>query len=569
MTHSAVPNEPTLAESLSRSPGRSAFTFRWLSFLARFSDFAGLCFVIGFSCRAMEAGATTYYVDPAAGNDANAGTSQSAPWQTIPGTRTTSDTDFLRSKWGSIVKYGPLVQPGDIIETKAGSSMTSAIGGRLRIDGNFFANGTSSNPIVIRVSSNWGAGTFIYNASGMSIPTYYPAVVIDNINYIQLRGGDATRRFSIVNASGGGWGIIASGLSGAKQVGVVLDYIELANNSYGGSSIYYSDNWTISNSIAHDNGSIGFDTGGLSDNNANNGVYSDDEAYHNGVSPTGGIANGFGLYGSTKITFLRCKSHDNIRDGFDFGTTSNTNSTSATVINSSSYNNGEDGFGANGGTAGMQTFNYINVISFNNAMSGWQIYDGAIVGIYHSVGHGNGTSPGFSGNILTYAGAGSTPPRITLRNNIFYKPKFHAQIGSYTSPGGNPIIDSNNNIYVPRSADTEVGFEFPYGTDISYVNPPSFIGAKDKLGIAQDPGFVSAVSTTDFLANNYHLSTGSISAFNAGMALSSITSDPTMLTIIAIDRDGMTRSATPDIGPYQYIAASSTVAAPAALRIVP
>jgi hypothetical protein len=534
-----------------------------------FLNFAAICLAIGLSSSALEARATTYYVDPTAGNDFNAGTSQATPWKTIPGTRTTNNSDFLHNSWGNIVKWNMYIQPGDIIELKAGTSITSAEGGRLLVDGNFFKNGTSTNPIVIRVSSSWGTGNFMYNASGMTIPAYSSAVVIDRIDYVQIRGADAAKRFSVVNASGGGWGIIASGLSGTRQVGVVLDYLELANNSYGGSSISSSDNWTISNSIAHNNGSIGFDTGGINDMNANNGFYSDDESYNNGGNSTGGIAHGFGLYASTNITYLRCTSYNNNRRGFDFGTVSNTNNASATVINSSAYTNGEDGFAANGGTMGTQVFNYINVISFNNASSGFSVYDGPIVGIYHSVAHSNGVRSSFGGNIAMFTDAGFPPPHITLRNNIFYKPKTFVQIYEYDSPGGDPVVSSDNNIYVPRSFDNEFGFEFPYGTDISYTNPPAFIGANDKLGTAKDPGFVSAGSTTNFLANDYHLSSNTSLAISSGAILSSITSDPTLLNIIAKDRDGKTRSSPPDIGAYQYAGPSSGLSSPTNLRFLP
>jgi hypothetical protein len=562
-----VRNVHTVFEYLSCGPCQIELASQLPRCLTRFSSLATLCLAIGLSSGVLEARATTYYVDPTAGNDSNAGTSQMAPWKTIMGTRTTDNSDFLHRSWGSIVKDGPLIQPGDIIEIKAGTSMTSAEGGRLYIDGSFYENGNAQNPIVIRVSSNWGSGDFTYNATGMTIPVYQPAVAIDRRDYIQIRGADANRRFSIINASGGGWGIIANGASGTKQVGVVLDYLELANNSYGGSSISYSDNWTISNSIAHNNGSIGFDTGGLNDQTADNGLYSNDEAYNNGLDPQGGIAHGYGLYASTNITFLRCISHDNVRDGFDFGTVSNTNSSSATVIDSASYDNGEDGFGANGGKAGTQTFNYINVISFNNSMSGWQIYDGAKVGIYYSIAHSNGVHSSFGGNILTYAGEGFPPPTITLRNNIFYKPKAYAQISSYRSSGGSPIISSNNNIYVPRSSDNEVGFEFPWHTEHSYTTPPSFIGADDKLGTDYDPGFVSASSITDFLANDYHLASPESPAVHSGALFSSITLDAELLDALTKDQDGKTRSSPPDIGNF-HCTAVSKLATPLNIRLI-
>jgi hypothetical protein len=145
---------------------------------------------------------------------------------------------------------------------------------------------------------------------------------------------------------------------------------------------------------------------------------------------------------------------------------------------------------------------------------------------------------------------GYPPLQITLRNNIFYKPKRFAQISSYNSPGGNPVINSDYNIYVPRFSNGETGFDYPWGTYRSYTSPPAFIGTHDKLGLAYDPGFVASASTTDFASNNYHLSSSSSSASNAGVTLSGISR-------AATDRDGRVRGNPPDIVPYEYGAATA------------
>lgn len=526
---------------------------------------------MGLSIATFEARATNYYVDPTSGNDANAGVSQTAAWKTIPGMRTADDSGFLQGAWGAISPSNP-IKAGDSIEIKAGTAITKASGGRLQIDATYYQDGTSANPIVIRVSANWGDGTFLYDGNGIYIPRYYPLVAIDRRDYIQLRGANPNRRFVIKNAAGGGWGIMIDGslYSSKKQVGIVLDYLELANNLYGGSSISYSDDWTISNSVSHDNGEIGFDTGALNDTNANNGMYSDDEAYRNGMTvDSSGIAHGFGLYGSTDITFLRCTSHDNGRDGFDFGTSTNTNSSSATVINSSSYGNGEDGFGANGGTEGTQKFNYVNTIAFNNGSSGWNIYDGAQVRIYHSIAHSNGEDPGFGGNIKTYTEEGFLPTIISLRNNIFYKPKKFAQIGSYRSLGGQPIVSSDNNLYIPRLSDSEVAFDIPWGTQPDYSAPPVFIGSSDRLGTSYDPGFVKGGDTSNFAANDYRLAGTMRSAINSGAPIASIAVEAKLSDALAKDRDGNIRNSPPDIGPYEFMGETANLPAPANIRISP
>jgi hypothetical protein len=198
--------------------------------------------------------------------------------------------------------------------------------------------------------------------------------------------------------------------------------------------------------------------------------------------------------------------------------------------------------------------NYINSIALNNSQSGWNIYNGPIVGIYHSVAHNNGAQTSFGGNILTFAEAGYPPPNITLRNNIFFQPKAFAQIGMYRSEGGNPIIDSDYNIYVPRSSNTEIGFDYPYGISSNYNNPPSFIGPNDKVGIAYDPGFVSSASKTNYDANDYRLSGGSSIAADAGVVLTGVAGADK-------DRDENGRGTPPDIGAYE-LGAANVLAAP-------
>ncbi len=59
-----------------------------------------MLFLFGFGWQS--AWAATFYVDPVAGNDANPGTSQTAAWKTIPGTRTSSNSGFVSSSWGPI-----------------------------------------------------------------------------------------------------------------------------------------------------------------------------------------------------------------------------------------------------------------------------------------------------------------------------------------------------------------------------------------------------------------------------------------------------------------------------------
>jgi hypothetical protein len=517
---------------------------------------AGIVTVLaGFAFNPAGALAATYYVDPATGSDSNAGTSQTAPWRTIPGTRTATDSGWLRTAWGGITTSAK-VSAGDVINIKAGTTVTSSTGGRLAIDSTYFNNGTAAAPIIIQVSTSWGSGNFTYDFTGITVPAYLAGIHVASRNYIQIKGASG-RRFVVLDS--GQLGVQAYGNGATHSLGIVFDYLEIGNSQGFGLNMSYTDGFTVSNSLSHDNRRVGFVVGGANDENSNGGTLSDNEAYNNGIGSTD-LAHGFGLYGSTNITFIRDASHNNGRDGFDFGTTSNSNDSSATVIDSSSYDNGEDGFGTNGGTSGTPSnlSTYINTVAFNNAQSGWNIYSGARSFLYNCIAHNNGSQSGYGGNFMIYSEALVTT--AVLRNCIGYKPKAYANVYSYNSGGLATTIDSDYNIFVPRSSNAEVFAETPFGSAFTYTNKPSWSGPHDKVGIAYAPNFVS-VGTTSFASNNYRLASGTGSAANAGVT---ITGSPASTN----DRDGYVRANPPEIGMYEYVTGSG-LAAPTNLLVVP
>jgi hypothetical protein len=480
--------------------------------------------------------------------DTNAGTSEGAPWCTLPGTRTATDSGFLRATWGSAattaggaISTSNKVAAGTTLWLRAGGTMTSAAGGRLLVDSTYYAAGTAGNPTVFQVSSTWGAGDVVWNATGMSGLANIGAIWLRSLDYLALKGTSAAH-FVAQNASpSSASAIIFGGTSGTHQVGVQLDYVEGNTSGYGVTALY-ADAFTIDHTLTHTNLQNGVDIGATSDSMCANGLLRDSESYDNSLGQVGGVANGFGVYGSTGITFLRCRAHGNRRDGFDFGTTSNTHDASATILNSQTYDNGEDGFGMSGGTAGTTTFTVINSVAFNNAGSGAQIYNGVTATLYHNVFHHNANASNFSGNILTYSepGASAGPVNLTLRNNIFFRPKTFAQIGSYSSVS--TVFDSDYNVWVPRASNTETMVEYPTATYRSYTNPPVWFGVHEQYGTAANPSF-SSISTSAFASNNYHLTPGSV-AVNAGLFLASPAS-------VLTDLDGVTRSNPPEIGAYE------------------
>lgn len=421
---------------------------------------------------------SNYFVDPLSGNDSNSGLSKEEAWKTIPGTEG-------KNKWGQVSSVNK-IGAGTIIEIKAGSIINSSNAARLVIDDHFYESGDSVNPIIIRASNDWGSGDIVFDASNMNIPKYTAAISVDNLNYVHIKGSNVSKIIE-KNADGGGWGFVAYGRSQKHSEGVLIDRMSFENNSFGGVSFIYTDNFLASNIISHHNAFIGFEVGGINDQNSDGGKFVDVEAFANGVGQDD-IAHGFGLYGSTNITYERAKSHNNGRDGFDMGSVSNSNNASAIFKDAQSYDNGEDGFGINSGPSGSVSATYIDSVAYNNEQAGWDIYDGPRVILLRAVAHNNGTES-FGGNILTYSNSDGVPaPEITIKDSIFYKPKY-AQFGSYT--GIFAKVTSSNNIFIPRSSNEEVFSESPFGTTQSYSKPPSFVSGTDKVGI----GYVSAIAS--------------------------------------------------------------------------
>lgn len=75
------------------------------------------------------------FLDFQNGNDRNAGTSQSAPWKHIPGTRTANDTADVSTCWGSGCPGTPTfsrtnrVPAGTVFKLKSGTIHNSSNGG--------------------------------------------------------------------------------------------------------------------------------------------------------------------------------------------------------------------------------------------------------------------------------------------------------------------------------------------------------------------------------------------------------------------------------------------------------
>src|SRR5258708_7297558 len=102
----------------------------------KYMHMLGINPLAGF-CRAMGiiaifllpglAGAATYYVDFAAGNDANDGASKLTPFRTIPGTYSSGGSSYLRTSWGAI-SASSKIKDNTTFNIKCGTTHSSANG---------------------------------------------------------------------------------------------------------------------------------------------------------------------------------------------------------------------------------------------------------------------------------------------------------------------------------------------------------------------------------------------------------------------------------------------------------
>jgi len=165
---------------------------------------------------AARASAATYFVDPQNGSDTNNGTSTGSPWETIPGTRTTDNTGFLRSQWGGITQANKIAC-GDTILLKGGtthSTTTVTKGGAVRIDPSYYANTcTAAAPITIRVAtgSQWSgsSGPYAINGAGM---------VVTSLNYSNADGSCQTGGYCALVTIENLDGVIFGGISDSQRI---------------------------------------------------------------------------------------------------------------------------------------------------------------------------------------------------------------------------------------------------------------------------------------------------------------------------------------------------------------
>ncbi len=506
--------------------------------------------VVALELTPASAFSATFYVDPAVGNDTNAGSSQSAPWKSVPGMTGASS-------WGSF-SSGNKVPAGTVIEIKAGATFS---GKRWLIDSTYYQSGTASSPITIRVSPSWGSGNVVIDGRGASVPTWNGGIQVTNMNYIIVTGVNGTRRIEIKNYSAHA-GIMhySSGGGSTRGTGNQLKWFECHHSAKYCASNVWQDSLLYEDGIAHDNGALegggtptngtGIIMGDAADATGNNNIIRRVVSYDNGKGARtndGSVSFGFHITGGVNTIFDSCEAYGNGRDGFDGGRADNAGNASMTFINSYSHDNREDGFGLNSGPTGNVTAIHINTIAARNGQANWTVYDGAHIELYHSAGRAS------SANFHAFSSYSGWPkPTLKLRNSYF-STSGSVQIQYYNpGPNGYPVFDSNYNLWVPGSANSE---KVDNATAATYASPPSWKGANDKFGTTYTQAFISIAT------DNYRLADNTGPANNVGTYL-------TAPAGVNVDRNGVARSNPPDIGPFGSGTSSGSLSAPTNLRVL-
>ncbi len=478
------------------------------------------------------AAAATYFVDPPNGNDANSGSTKSAPWKSVPG------MDGV-DHWG-VFNAGNKIPAGTTIEIKAGAFF---LGKRWVIDKTFFQSGTATSPVIIQVSASWGVGNVVIDGRGAIVPKWLGGVQITELSYITITGAAAARRFEIKNFLAHSNILHYNGSNNHSAVGNSLKWFDCHHSASYCVNNSWQDDLLYEDGIAHDNGALeggtrtqgtGIIMGDANDTTGKNNIIRRVISYGNGSNSKKIIDNvsfGFQITGGENTLFDSCEAYGNGRDGFDGGRADNAGNASMTFINSLSHDNFEDGFGLNAGPAGNVTAIHINSIASRNGQANWTVYDGARVEIYHAAGRATGF------NILAFMSFPNWPaPTVKIRNSYMSAAKGGRQIQYYNQDrAGYPVFDSDHNLWVPHNSDSEM---FDNDKQGNYSMPPNWKGAHDKLGIEYSLPFLNLVGDSLLLPKT--MPTSKIT----GIFLTSPLS-------VRIDRNGIERSDPPSIGPFE------------------
>jgi hypothetical protein len=559
-----------------------------------------------FSIVSVSLFAQTYYIDFQGGNDGNSGTTTSAAWRTIPGTRNAANTAYLTTSYGGgTISAINKVPAGTVFMLKPGTIMSSANGGMVWITSAYYAtSATVANPISFQAYQNWpgSSGSVTFDGTGITL------------------GGT------------NGWGLIHITVGGIAFDGKVPKGITVQNSAWCGISCYTSSQvagYTFNDLYLYNNGTgytaqgvegaadgqikVLWSSGGSCTNsefNGNNQLINGIAFADSNMAVTGYTVSNCLFYGhrglapdddagigvkaqNSQITVKNCVMHDNDK-GLDMGEVSGNGANILyKIIDCTSYHNTNGGAGYGfacsgpGYTpyAGTVNFYFINDIAYNNLSNGFVSYAGPFNAYFiHCVSDGNVTG-GQGGNYIFWPDT-NTDGKISIHiyNSIGYKPQAGASypcnmmIYQYFKAAGDPFtVDSDYNCWRAKAsenfavwdlANKSGGVQFSYSQgpgsttsnwyslyDYNSTTPPAGgMGHyhSDAHSMTFEPPF------TNQSAHDYTLM--------SHLPGANLSSETWYIPEMGIDANGVTRTSW-DIGAYESTGGLANLSAPTGLRI--
>jgi hypothetical protein len=396
-----------------------------------------------------------YYVDFNGGNDANSGTSTNAPWKTLPGSCNAAGSGYLNSAWGSITSGSP-VPAGSTIHLKSGAHYNGSVGGRVSISSKYYQPASVISPTTIERDTNWGAGSVVFDGTGMTIAVYRGMVEI-LMSGVVLNG---VTKSGIIITNSQANGLLVTSTTGGTN-GAVIENLEVGYVANAAVKIYSQQqspltnmlNITLNNVIAHDTTGSDSTYSAIWIEFVDGLMVSNCIAYNGGSG--GGLTydDGFHLGSVRNAWLLNCTAYRNGDQGFDFGRdgTYKTNDWgfNITARDCIAYSNYDNGFDFNSGCHGVVYINCATYETWNPSLGspGFNVHQGTQgsnwwINCTSTMSSDRGWSFGWSGN----------PWKIPT--NVVY-PQFmincissgDSAISSVTSPGsagGSLWVDSDS-----------------------------------------------------------------------------------------------------------------------------
>lgn len=493
-----------------------------------------------------------YYIDCTGGNDANAGTSPAAAWQTLEQVR----TKIMAGYWDTVPANANTSPPFHAPWTSAPSGSAFLFKRGCTFDGYLHIQPYVLNPLG---GSGWYNDNITFGAYGSRIAARpeisYITPKAENSSGNVVASNGLSAHFKNLTLSDGGIGTTVMFLNYSKNFSI--ENCTIKNGANDGITADYTENLLIKNSIIQNNQTGGGRGGGLAAggknlqilNNSflNNGrdqigahnayLREMDHATIKGNYFSGGSNMGLVIHGTNNnlvITQNEVTGNSNglsVSSGYYAGEVEVADQVEITenIIHDNGYRAGEQGYCMI--HSAITNAIIANNICYNNRLGGMTLYDGPAkdipssnVQIFNNVFN----------EILWYALDidGSNLDGINVRNNIFVntavnKPSLRVETGVPLAK----LTINNNLYYTPNYAGGQIvsvfntditlsTFQNSYGFETSgYVGNPLFVNAAggdyhlQNTSPAKHAGINTGAVTYDFDGTIRNVTTPSIGAF--------------------------------------------------------